>query len=210
VTVPQKRRPPRCVAHIVERWRSKNLDGTGECQDYALILTNVFCLVLQLRVLSEQNEQVQADLSTYLNAVVLEALLSFCREEKREKVHVGEIADAVNEILERQGEPLHLSPRMMSDRWKDLGLPTKRLDAAGRGLLLHSGLRQRIYQLARDYRVVEGDEEPSPGHKPPSHADQAPTAASVQNDTEELGSPKWVENAQDAALVEKLKKEAEL
>jgi hypothetical protein len=137
-------------------------------------------------LLSEQNEGAQADLSTDLNSTVIEALLSLSSQEKRGKVHVGEIATAVNAILEQHGEPLHLTPRMMSNRLKSLGLLSKRLDAAGRGLLLHNGLRQRIYQLALDYGLVRGHEQPS------------------------FVSSRWIETAADRAMVEKFKKEVEL
>jgi hypothetical protein len=81
------------------------------------------------------------------------AMFSFSHEEKKHCVRVGELTTAVNAILEQRGELLELKPRTIGYRLRALGLTTKRLDAAGRGLLLLAAIRRRIHRLARDYGV---------------------------------------------------------
>jgi hypothetical protein len=111
---------------------------------------------LQQRIISlleERNEEVQTERATDLNSIVVEVMFSFSHEEKKQSVRVGELTTAVNAILEQRGELLELRPRTIGYRLGALGLTTKRLDAAGRGLLLLAGTRRRIHRLARDYGV---------------------------------------------------------
>jgi hypothetical protein len=105
-------------------------------------------------LLREQNNDVQTDLSTDLNSFVLEVMLTFCHDDKKESVYVGEITTRVNELLEKRGELLDLKPRTIGHKLRALGLATKRIDAAGRGIFLYK-VRRRIHKLARDY-VVPG------------------------------------------------------
>lgn len=108
-------------------------------------------------LLSEQSEQAQTDFSADMNGAVIEALLSLCREPDKQKIHVGELASAVNHVLDERGELYRLTPRLMSNRLKALGLFTTRLDATGRGLSLHNGVRDRVTELARLYRLEENE-----------------------------------------------------
>ena len=43
---------------------------------------------------------------------------------------------------------------MVGDRVRDLGIPSTRLDAAGRGVLLLRAVRQRIHELAWDGKIL--------------------------------------------------------
>jgi hypothetical protein len=68
-------------------------------------------------------------------------------EGKKESVRVGAITAQVNKMLEQHGEMLEWQPRTVGHKSKALGLPTRRLDAAGRGILLLHAVRQRIHKL---------------------------------------------------------------
>jgi hypothetical protein len=107
-------------------------------------------------LLTERDGQVQEEWSADLRRIVLEAMLSFCHQEKKESIYVGEITKATNEILERRGEALELKPRTVGSTVRALGLSTTRLDASGRGILLLDAIRQRIHSLAWDSRVLPG------------------------------------------------------
>lgn len=104
-------------------------------------------------LLLEQNEQIQSECAIDLNAIVVEAMLSLCHEEKKPSVHVAAIATAVNHILERRDELVEMKPRTVGHRLKALGLATQRLDSAGRGILLLEAIRQRVHALAWHYQT---------------------------------------------------------
>jgi hypothetical protein len=111
---------------------------------------------LQARVvglLLEHEDRHRVARSTDLNAVVIEAMLFFCHEEKQTSVHVGEIADVVNTILEGRGEALELKPKSVAGKLRNFGIVPERLDAAGRGIVLLNETRERIHNLARDLDV---------------------------------------------------------
>jgi hypothetical protein len=107
-------------------------------------------------LLGELNEELEADRAIDLNAAVVEAMLCFCHGKARQFARVAEITNAVNAILERSGELLELKPRTIGYKLKALGLTTKRLDAAGRGMPLLRATRALIHRLARDYAVLAG------------------------------------------------------
>ena len=104
-------------------------------------------------LLAVQDELVQSERAIDLNAIVVGAMLSFCHEAKRESVHVGAVTAQVNKMLEQHGEMLEWQPRTVGHKLKALGLPTRRLDAAGRGVLLLDAVRQRIHTLGWNYQL---------------------------------------------------------
>jgi len=109
-------------------------------------------------LLKERNEELQADLecAQYLNAIVVETMFSFCHEERKQSVHVGEIASGVNSILKGRGEMLELTAKQVGNKLRAMGLTPKRLDALGRGIQLLDPIRQRIHRLAWNYRIGSG------------------------------------------------------
>jgi hypothetical protein len=111
------------------------------------------------QLLEERNQQLELERETDLNAVVVEAMFSLCHEENKDSLHVGKITEVANQILKRSGEALEMKPRSVGDKLRLLCLTTRRLDAGGRGILLLNATRQRIHQLAWDYKVpgVDGD-----------------------------------------------------
>lgn len=102
--------------------------------------------------LAEQDESLRLELSTDPRAIVLEALLVLCHEHKA-AAYVHEIAELANGILDGRHEILSLKPREVGTFLKALGLPTRRLGKAGRGLQLLEGQRKRIHQLAEQFDV---------------------------------------------------------
>jgi hypothetical protein len=112
---------------------------------------------LQSRVISlleQQDEDVRVRRTTKLEAIVIEAGLLFCHEKKkRESAYVSEFATVSSAILENRGESIKLEPRAIGDILRSLGLFTRRLDRAGRGILLLREVRDQIHQLAWRFGV---------------------------------------------------------
>jgi hypothetical protein len=117
---------------------------------------------LQSRVvplLEEQDEDVRVRRTTTFEAVVIEAALLFCHEKReREWAYVGEFATVANAILEGRGEQIKLEPRSVGDILRSLGLFTRRLGCAGRGVLLVSEIRRKIHEIARRFAVRSLDD----------------------------------------------------
>ena len=103
--------------------------------------------------LRNQDEETRAERSAALESVLLEASLFFCHDPKRQEVYVGELTYTVNTILKNRGETAELEPREVGHRLRCLGLFTKRLSGAGRGITLLQPDRQRIHRLAYDFEV---------------------------------------------------------
>jgi len=117
---------------------------------------------LQSRVvalLEEQDEDARVRRTTTFEAVIIEAALLFCHEKKkREWAYVGEFATVSNAILEGRGEQIKLEPRAVGDILRAVGLFTRRLGRAGRGVLLVNEIRQKIHQLAWRFGVRSIDD----------------------------------------------------
>jgi len=113
---------------------------------------------LQSRVVSlleEQDEDTRVRRTTTFEAVVVETGLLFCHEkEKREWAYVGEFAKVSNAILEGRGEEIELEPRAVGDILRSVGLFTRRLGRAGRGILLVREIRRKIHELAWRFGVL--------------------------------------------------------
>ncbi len=109
-------------------------------------------------LLEERNEESQADLdcAKYLNAIVVEKMLSCCHQERKQSLYVGEIASGVNAILKERGEMLELTPKQVGSKLRSMGITTKRLDALGRGIQLLDPIRHRIHRLAWNYHIGFG------------------------------------------------------
>jgi hypothetical protein len=117
---------------------------------------------LQSRVvplLEEQDEDARVRRTSTFEAVIVEAALVFCHEKKkREWAYVGEFATVANAILEGRGEQIELEPRAVGDVLRSVGLFTRRLGRAGRGVLLVSEVRQKIHELAWGFCVRSIDD----------------------------------------------------
>jgi hypothetical protein len=111
-------------------------------------------------LLEDRNRQVQSDREIDPQLIVLQVMLSFCHQADRKSVRVAEVANAVNAILEQEGEMFELSPKAAGRKLELLGLNTKRIDAKGRGMLLTDARRQLIHKRAWDYGVAETRDTP--------------------------------------------------
>jgi hypothetical protein len=125
----------------------------GATREYGRVLGR--CIVdapdLQARVatlLRSRNDAERTEDARELDAVVLEALLICCHERKQ-SVHVGEVATLANAILTRNGEAVELSAKQVGTRLRKLGLQTTRLDSGGRGVYLLNGECARVHSVAR-------------------------------------------------------------
>jgi len=117
------------------------------------------CLVdaadLQARlsdVLRPRDDAERTEGTYRLEAVVVEALLVLCHE-KRRSVHVSQVAELANLILNRSGELFQLSPKEVGAKMKQVGFRTTRLDSAGRGIYLLSEECARVHKLGREFGV---------------------------------------------------------
>jgi hypothetical protein len=110
-------------------------------------------------------DQRQADRSTGLEGVTLEATLNLCHEGKLQFL-VGEIATEVNRIAKARGERLNYSAETIGHRLKQLGLFTRRLGKAGKGLVMDLATTTRVHELAAVYGGVGLDQTESNLHCP--------------------------------------------
>jgi len=104
-----------------------------------------------VRLLESQDEERRLDHARCESAVVLEALLIACHEE-RASVHVGEIADLANGILDLRGDGYRLKARKVGSILRSFSLGQRR-DIHGYGFLLSTECQRRIHQLGRAWDV---------------------------------------------------------
>jgi hypothetical protein len=106
-----------------------------------------------IALLTPAESQRQADRSTSLEAVTLEGTLNLCHEGKAQ-ILVGEIAAEVNRIVQARGERLHYSAETIGHQLKKVGLSTRRLGKAGKGLVMDLATMTRAHELAAVYSGV--------------------------------------------------------
>ena len=104
-------------------------------------------LVSLLRPVENQR---QADRSTSLEAMTLEATLILAHAGKAQ-ILVGEVANEVNRIALARGERLHYSAETIGHRLKKIGLVTRRLGKAGKGLVIDLATMKQAHELAALY-----------------------------------------------------------
>ncbi len=99
------------------------------------------------------DEQTKAEQSLGLGAVVSEALLALCHENKPE-AYVREISELANGILLGRHEIVELTPKAVGAMLRQkLGLSTERR-GPGYRLLLTQDTRRRIHRLAAAHHVL--------------------------------------------------------
>ncbi|MGD1081648.1 MAG: hypothetical protein ABR881_25300 [Candidatus Sulfotelmatobacter sp.] len=130
-----------------------------------------------IELLKDLNEQVRADRSCGLSAMVLRAVLWYCHQPERQQVCVREIAEKANDLYREEGELLRVSNETVGHALKNLGLYTRRLGNAGRGLSLDKATQKRAHDLSYSNEVFpNGDDVPACGH---CHARQVPETQEV-------------------------------
>jgi hypothetical protein len=108
-------------------------------------------LQLQLiSLLTPVENQRQTERSTSLEAVTLEATLNLAHAGKAQML-VHEIATEVNRIAQARGERLDNSAETIGHHLKKVGLSTRRLGKAGRGLAMDLATKARVHELAAVY-----------------------------------------------------------
>jgi hypothetical protein len=103
-----------------------------------------------LSLLTPFERQRQADLSTSLEAITVEATLNLAHVGKAQTL-VNEIAGEVNRIALARGERLHYSAETIGHRLKKVGQVTRRLGKTGKGLVMDLATMARVHDLAAVY-----------------------------------------------------------
>jgi hypothetical protein len=107
-----------------------------------------------IEFLKERDEQSRVDQAGGQNGVVLRAVLFHCHQNDQQKVFVREIAATVNQIYSEEGESLRVSSETVGHVLKNLGLYSRRLGNAGRGLMLDKSTQSRAHKLSHAYEVL--------------------------------------------------------
>jgi hypothetical protein len=105
-----------------------------------------------VRLLKMKDVEINEDSFWDLRFTVLEAMLSICHE-KKESVYVSEVAKKANSILEKRGESFVMTARAVGSKLREMDLSTRRMGAAGRGMLLTREIQMRVHRLALHNRL---------------------------------------------------------
>ena len=104
-------------------------------------------------------DQQKADRSTSPQAIMVEAALNLAHAGKA-KILVAEIAAEANRMNHARGERLEISPEVLGHGLKKVGVPTRRLGKAGKGLEMDSATMAQLHELAAAYGVgLDQDEQ---------------------------------------------------
>jgi hypothetical protein len=109
--------------------------------------------------------QRQEDRSNSLEGVTLEATLNLCHDGRAQTL-VSEIASEVNLIVKGRGERLTYSAETIGHCLKKVGLFTRRLGKAGKGLVMDLVTVTRIHELAAVYCSAGLDRDENSLHCP--------------------------------------------
>jgi hypothetical protein len=97
--------------------------------------------------------------------LTISAALNLCHQGK-DQVLVGEIADEVNRIQKERGERLVYSPEKVGHRMRKAGILTRRLGAAGNGLLMDHATQAQLHEVASAYGCVGSSDDKENLHCP--------------------------------------------
>jgi hypothetical protein len=118
-----------------------------------------------ISLLTPVESQRQADRSTCLEAVTLEATLNLAHTGKAQ-ILVNEVASEVNRIAQAHGERLRYSAETIGHRLKKVGLVTRRLGKTGKGLVMDLATMTRVHELAATYGGVGLEQDENNLHCP--------------------------------------------
>ena len=159
----------------LQRYRTKNLvrvynsdfDACGLTSDTRAIANALAACVIDspglqsqlISLLTPVENQRQADHTTCLEAVTLEATVNLAHAGKAQ-ILVSEVANEVNRIAQTRGERLRYSAETIGHRLKKVGLVTRRLGKAGKGLVMDLATLRQAHELAAGYgrAGIEQDE----------------------------------------------------
>jgi hypothetical protein len=112
-------------------------------------------------ILEPQDQDVRIRRTDSIEAVVAEAALFLSHESARSQALIGEITTIANGILKGRGENIIIDPRAVGHHLRALGLSSRRLGSAGRGIRFTCAIRRTIHELAQAYEVRTKLENPS-------------------------------------------------
>ena len=105
-------------------------------------------------LLQEHDQQSRVDRACGQDGVVLRAVLWHCHQPDQQQVFVRDIAVTVNNIYGEEGESLKISNESVGHVLKNLGLYTRRLGNAGRGLMIDKSIQARAHELGYANEVL--------------------------------------------------------
>ena len=109
-----------------------------------------------IELLQERDEQSRVDRASGQDGMVLKAVLGHCHQSDQQQVFVREIAATANQMYSEEGESLKISSETVGHVLKNLGLYTRRLGNAGRGLVLDKATQSRAHELGHANEVLSG------------------------------------------------------
>lgn len=104
-------------------------------------------------LLTPYSEEQIAERLDDLGTLAVGAFLSLCHQGKTQ-ILVGEIAAEVNRILIDRGEKLQYRPETAGRKLKKVGLPSRRLSAAGNGFVMDRATQVLLHEIAAAYGCV--------------------------------------------------------
>jgi hypothetical protein len=107
-------------------------------------------------VLKDRDERSRTDRATGVNGLVLRAVLFHCHQKEQRKF-VREIAATANGFYADDGESLRVSSETVGHVLKSLGLYTRRLGNAGRGLIFDKPTQSHAHKLGHSYDVLASE-----------------------------------------------------
>ena len=106
----------------------------------------------QVALLAEAERGIDEMRRTDPRLPVVEVMWARCHEKGRDRLHIGEIALDVNQLLKKNRKQ-ELTSRMVGSIVRSLGLDSRKLGSAGYGFRLDAPTRRHIHQLARLHEV---------------------------------------------------------
>jgi hypothetical protein len=106
-----------------------------------------------IRALQAQHAAMRPASWTDVDVVLIEALLFYYHERKKDCAYVGEVAKTAMSILAARGEPLNLEPKNVAARLRLLGVHIESRDKRGYRVLLTHALSRQLHGLARSFDV---------------------------------------------------------
>lgn len=145
-------------ASKVETSREQAVDLTYSMQELAqaLAATTPDDAGLQKEIvgmLKTQDAAMRPVRSGGIEAAVIEAVLFYCHEGLRDRIYIGEIAEAAHEILIRRGEGVVLTARGVGEKLRHLQFLLDPRDSRGFALVLNPRKTSRAHELGRVFDV---------------------------------------------------------
>jgi hypothetical protein len=106
-----------------------------------------------IELLDDRDTEARVDRATGVDGLVVQAVLFHCHQKDRQKF-VREIAATTNRLYAEAGESLKVSNETVGHVLKRLGLYSRRLGNAGRGLLFDQATLSHVHRLSHEYDVL--------------------------------------------------------